>query len=131
MDVKENVLSYLEVIGYKKITPDDKLIDVIRERVVNSILTLTNQKELPEQLNHVVTMRVLGEFLQIKQISNNLNIETLNFDLILTEKVVGSTKTTYSKPTTMLSSVEMFNKAIVNLTNFGRDEVIKFRRIRW
>lgn len=131
MDNKEKIETYLEAIGYKKEEKDDAILKLLEERIVNTILILIRNKELPEQLNHIVVIRTVGEFLRLKQSSNNLGIEGLKFDLIVTEKSIGRTKINLSKPTTMKSPIELFSENVSRLLEYGEEEIKKFRKIRW
>lgn len=120
----------LETIGYVIKEKDNTLLDVYLEKIDNYILNITHLEKVPLKLNLIRLFRLVGELLYLKVMTNEIDIETLQLEPMITELTIGDTKTTFEKPN--VSNREIFLKFIDStFKNYGYEEIIQYRVLVW
>ena len=128
IDIKEDVEKYLKSLGYEVVDGDLFLLDNSIQTVKYYICNKTNQKKVPEGLKYVWINRSAAEFLDFKLKLNQLNILGLNFNRIAKEISEGKTKVVFDDTK---STGDKFEVYLMNLLNYGEEEILRFRRLVW
>lgn len=118
----------LHEYGYNFQSSDSYILELFKDRVKESILNKTNQKELPNGLKNVYINRVIGEFLDFKYNLNQLNLENVTFDRMVKSITEGDTSVTYMDEESDTAKLRGF---IDTLKNYGADQLVMYRRIIW
>nr|DAN75749.1 MAG TPA: Ribose/Galactose Isomerase [Caudoviricetes sp.] len=127
-DIKEDVKKYLKSLGYEVVDGDLFLLDNSIQTVKYQIGNKTNQKKVPEGLKYVWINRSVAEFLNFKLKMNQLDIPSLNFNRIAKEISEGKTKVVFDDTK---STGDKFEVYLMNLLNYGEEEILRFRRLVW
>ena len=127
-DIKEDVKKYLKSLGYEVVDGDLFLLDNSIQAVKYQIGNKTNQKKVPEGLKYVWINRSVAEFLNFKLKMNQLDIPSLNFNRIAKEISEGKTKVVFDDTK---STGDKFEVYLMNLLNYGEEEILRFRRLVW
>ena len=127
-DIKEDVKKYLKSLGYEVVDGDLFLLDNSIQTVKYQIGNKTNQKKVPEGLKYVWINRSVAEFLNFKLKMNQLDIPSLNFNRIAKEISEGKTKVVFDDTK---STGDKFEVYLMNLLNYGEEEILRFRRSVW
>ena len=127
-DIKEDVKKYLKSLGYEVVDGDLFLLDNSIQTVKYQSGNKTNQKKVPEGLKYVWINRSVAEFLNFKLKMNQLDIPSLNFNRIAKEISEGKTKVVFDDTK---STGDKFEVYLMNLLNYGEEEILRFRRLVW
>ena len=113
--MREEVVSMLTALGVTG-AADDPLLDIVIRNVQYRVQNETNQSELPEGLVSVAVYMAVGEYLNMKKVSGQLD----GFDLDAAIKQIqeGDTNT-------------VLDALISYLINGRTREFYRFRRLVW
>lgn len=108
---------------------DEMIINFSIDKVTNHINNQTNLNEIPEGLFEIVVDMVVGDFLYTKKSMGQLNIETLDFDLIAKQVQDGDTNVTFAVETN--STPEAQFNAFINYLRHAETDFIRYRVLLW
>ena len=108
---------------------DDPLLDIVIRNVQYRVQNETNQSELPEGLVSVAVYMVVGEYLNMKKVSGQLD----GFDLDAAIKQIqeGDTNTVFAIGDGNSTPEQRLDTLISYLTNGRSRELYRFRRLVW
>jgi len=130
--VREDIIQRLASLGYTfDEGKDGWVIGFLIDKVTNLIKNETNQTEIPEGLYQIAVDMVCGEFLKAKKASGDLG----GFDLdlnsaALKQKSQGDTSFTFAVDK-INSAEERLEAVIEHLLNYGKPQLLRFRRFVW
>jgi hypothetical protein len=127
-DIREDVKKYLKSLGYEVVDGDLFLLDNYIQAVKYQIGNKTNQRKVPEGLKYVWINRSVAEFLNFKLKMNQLDIPSLNFNRIAKEISEGKTKVVFDDSKTTGDKFEVF---LLDMSTYGENEILKYRRLVW
>ena len=121
----EDVTTFLQNAGYE-VEGDTELIETLIGVEKEYLINVTNQQEVPENLDNVWLMRTTGRYLEIKSSSGGLT----GFDVegAIKSMKVGDTETQYDGDT---SKGKLLKDWVENLRNYGDREIERFRKLSW
>ena len=121
----EDVITFLQDAGYE-VEGDTELIETLIGVEKEYLINVTNQQEVPENLDNVWLMRTTGRYLEIKSSSGGLT----GFDVegAIKSMKVGDTETQYDGDT---SKVKLLKDWVESLRNYGDREIERFRKLSW
>ncbi len=125
--MEERVAERLVALGCSEVSSSDRvLIQCIVRKVEQEILNYCNLEELPEELNSTVVENTCGEFLIMKKLSGDLL--GMDLDACVTSISEGDTSASFD----VSSTPEKRLDAVINsLLAYGRDNLNRFRKVRW
>lgn len=108
---------------------DDPLLDIVIRNVQYRVQNETNQSELPEGLVSVAVYMAVGEYLNMKKVSGQLD----GFDLDAAIKQIqeGDTNTVFAIGDGSSTPEQRLNSLIDYLTNGRSRELYRFRKFVW
>lgn len=108
---------------------DDPLLDIVISNVQYRVQNETNQKELPEGLVSVAVYMAVGEYLNMKKVSGQLD----GFDLDAAIKQIqeGDTNTVFAIGDGSSTPEQRLDALISYLINGRTRELYRFRRLVW
>lgn len=122
----------LDSLGYTYDESKDKPIlnQFVIPKIENHIKNMTNQSEVPEELNFVAIDMVCGEFLLAKKNSGQFGIAESQVENDLKKLTEGDVSYEYAI-TEGQSSDAKLDTLINYLIHGHEDELIRFRKLRW
>ena len=126
--MREEVVSMLTALGVTG-AADDPLLDIVIRNVQYRVQNETNQSELPEGLVSVAVYMVVGEYLNMKKVSGQLD----GFDLDAAIKQIqeGDTNTVFAIGDGSSTPEQRLDALISYLINGRTREFYRFRRLVW
>lgn len=126
--MREEVVSMLAALGVTG-AADDPLLDIVIRNVQYRVQNETNQSELPEGLVSVAVYMVVGEYLNMKKVSGQLD----GFDLDAAIKQIqeGDTNTVFAIGDGSSTPEQRLDALISYLINGRTREFYRFRRLVW
>lgn len=126
--MREEVVAMLTALGVTG-AADDPLLDMVISNVQWRIKNLTNLKEIPEGLESVAVYMAVGEYLNMKKVSGQLE----GFDLEAAIKQIqeGDTNTVFAIGDGNLTPEQRLNSLIDYLANGRSRELYRFRKFVW
>lgn len=126
--MREEVVAMLTALGVTG-AADDPLLDMVISNVQWRIKNLTNQKEVPEGLESMAVSMAVGEYLNMKKVSGQLE----GFDLEAAIKQIqeGDTNTVFAIGDGNLTPEQRLNSLIDYLANGRSRELYRFRKFVW
>lgn len=126
--VKERLKSF----GYEvKVDDDEFALTFCVEKVRSTIKNETNQKNIPEGLEHLAVDMVTGEFLLSKKTFAPTDLATLDLDYAVKQIQTGDTNTVFATGDASLTPEQRLTAFINYLLSYGKAEFSAFRRIKW
>ena len=124
-----DVLDFLGNMGYAVEigSSDESLVEYLFETVENSIKNQCNISDLPTDLDNVVTMRTCGAFLRIKSATSDLTT-TFNITAAYKKIVEGDVSVELSDNA---SPQKMLTDYIKALEEYGKRDIVAFRKVKW
>ena len=108
---------------------DDPLLDMVLTNVQWRIKNLSNLSEIPEGLESLAVSMAVGEYLNMKKVSGQLE----GFDLEAAIKQIqeGDTNTVFAIGDGNLTPEQRLNSLIDYLINGRIGEIYRYRRLVW
>ena len=123
-----DVLDFLSNIGYP-VAEEESLVDTLLEITESSIKNQCNISEIPTELDYVVIMRTCGAFLRLKSATSDLS-STFNISAAYKKIVEGDVTVELSAPDSV-SPQKLVLDYIKALEEYGKREIVAFRKFRW
>jgi hypothetical protein len=121
----EDVTTFLQNAGYE-VEGDTELIETLIGVEKEYLINVTNQQEVPENLDNVWLMRTTGRYLEIKSSSGGLT--GLDVEGAIKSTKVGDTEIQYDGDT---SKGKLLKDWVESLRNYGDREIERFRKLSW
>lgn len=121
----EDVTTFLQNAGYE-VEGDTELIETLIGVEKEYLINVTNQQEVPEDLDNVWLMRTTGRYLDTKASSGSLT--GLDVAGAIKTTKVGDTEIQYDGTT---SKGKLLMKWIEYLRTYGDREIERFRKLSW
>ena len=126
--MREEVVSMLMALGVTG-AADDPLLDIVIRNVQYRVQNETNQSELPEGLVSVAVYMVVGEYLNMKKVSGQL--EGFDLDAAIKQIQEGDTNTVFAIGDGSSTPEQRLDALISYLINGRTREFYRFRRFVW
>lgn len=126
--MREDVVNMLAAFGVTG-AADDPLLDILLKNVQQRICNKTNQSVIPEGLKGVAVYMAVGEYLNMKKCSGQLE----GFDLDAAVKSIqeGDTNITFALGEGSSTPEQRLNSLIDYLINGRIGEIYRYRRLVW
>lgn len=121
----EDVTTFLQNAGYE-VEGDTELVETLIGVEKEYLINVTNQQEVPENLDNVWLMRTTGRYLEIKSSSGGLT--GLDVEGAIKSTKVGDTEIQYDGDT---SKGKLLKDWVESLRNYGDREIERFRKLSW
>lgn len=121
----EDVTTFLQNAGYE-VEGDTELIETLIGVEKEYLINVTNQQEVPENLDNVWLMRTTGRYLEIKSSSGGLT--GLDVEGAIKSTKVGDTEIQYDGDT---SKGKLLKDWVETLRSYGDREIERFRKLSW
>lgn len=109
---------------------DDPLLDIVLNNVQWRIKNLSNLSEIPEGLESLAVSMAVGEFLNMKKCSGQL--EGFDLDAAAVKSIQeGDTNITFALGEGSSTPEQMLNSLIDYLINGRIGEIYRYRRLVW
>jgi len=118
------IVEKLTALGYEVKTADEWLINHCIDKVNQAIMNDCNIDDIPDALSHVVIERVCGEFLFLKRGMGQLDIDVEPAAKRIKE---GDTDVTFAIEEEAIT----LDGLIAALREYGRSQLVRFRRLVW
>lgn len=120
------VLNRLKSLSYEIVEGDEFLIAFTIQKVENTIKNECNITKIPEGLNYVAVDMICSETLMTKKQTNSLG-DNFSIDSALKSVKLGDTSVQLDGE----SDEAKLNALINHLMNYGMNELICYRKIKW
>jgi len=130
--VRDDVIKRLTSLGYTfNEAKDGWVIGFVIDKVTNLIKNECNISEIPDGLYQIAVDMVCGEFLKAKKASGDLGgfAAELN-SAALQKESQGDTSFSWAVDKTQ-SAEERLDSLIAHLLNYGKPQLLRFRRLIW
>lgn len=126
--MREQVIAMLTALGVTG-AADDPLLDIVISNVQWRVKNETNLKEIPEGLESVAVYMAVGEYLNMKKVSGQLE----GFDLEAAVKQIqeGDTNTVFAIGDGNSTPEQRLDSLINYLINGRTREFYRYRRFVW
>lgn len=126
--MREQVIAMLTALGVTR-AADDPLLGIVISNVQWRVKNETNLKEIPEGLESVAVYMAVGEYLNMKKVSGQLE----GFDLEAAVKQIqeGDTNTVFAIGDGNSTPEQRLDSLINFLINGRLDEIYRYRRLVW
>lgn len=126
--MREEVVSMLAALGVTG-AADDPLLDIVISNVQYRVQNETNRADLPDGLKSVAVYMAVGEYLNMKKVSGQLD----GFDLDAAIKQIqeGDTNTVFAIGDGSSTPEQRLDALISYLINGRTREFYRFRRLVW
>lgn len=126
--MRDKAVAMLTALGVAG-AADDPLLDIVLNNVQWRIKNLSNLSEIPEGLESLAVSMAVGEYLNMKKVSGQLE----GFDLEAAIKQIqeGDTNTVFAIGDGNLTPEQRLNSLIDYLTNGRSRELYRFRKFVW
>ena len=126
--MRDQVISMLTALGVTG-AANDPLLDMVLNNVQWRIKNLSNLSEIPEGLESLAVSMTVGEYLNIKKCSGQLE----GFDLDAAVKSIqeGDTNITFALGEGSSTPEQRLNSLIDYLINGRIGEIYRYRRLVW
>ena len=126
--MREQVIAMLTALGVTR-AADDSLLGIVISNVQWRVKNETNLKEIPEGLESVAVYMAVGEYLNMKKVSGQLE----GFDLEAAVKQIqeGDTNTVFAIGDGNSTPEQRLDSLINYLINGRTREFYRYRRLVW
>lgn len=127
--MREKVVVMLTALGVAG-AADDPLLDIVLNNVQWRIKNLSNLSEIPEGLESLAVSMAVGEYLNMKKCSGQL--EGFDLDAAAVKSIQeGDTNITFALGEGSSTPEQRLNSLIDYLINGRIDEIYRYRRLVW
>lgn len=127
----ERIKERLQSIGYAVKDSDDIAINFAMQKVENTIKNDCNISAIPDGLMNIAIDMVVGEFLMSKKTFAPDDLLNFNLDAAIKQIQEGDTNISFAVGEGSKTDEQRLDNFIDYLLNYGRDEFITYRRLRW
>ena len=127
----ERIKERLQSIGYAVKDSDDIAINFAMQKVENTIKNDCNISAIPDGLMNIAIDMVVGEFLMSKKTFAPDDLLNFNLDAAIKQIQEGDTNISFAVGGGSKTDEQRLDNFIGYLLNYGRDEFITYRRLRW
>lgn len=120
------VIKRLESLSYECVKGDDFLIAFSIQKIENTIKNECNVTEIPDGLKYIAVDMICGEILLNKKQTNSLG-DNFSIDSALKSVKLGDTTVQLDDE----SDESKLNVLINHLINYGTDEFLCYRKLKW
>lgn len=126
--MREQVIAMLTALGVTG-AAEDPLLDIVISNVQYRVQNETNRKDMPEGLESLAVSMAVGEYLNMKKCSGQLE----GFDLDAAVKSIqeGDTNITFALGEGSSTPEQRLNSLIDYLINGRIGEIYRYRRLVW
>lgn len=126
--MREQVIAMLTALGVTR-AADDPLLGIVISNVQWRVKNETNLKEIPEGLESVAVYMAVGEYLNMKKVSGQLE----GFDLEAAVKQIqeGDTNISFAVGDGNSTPEQRLDSLINFLINGRMDEIYRYRKLVW
>lgn len=125
------VTKRLESFGYEVKVDDSFALTFCIDKVKNTIRNETNQKEVPEGLEHIAVDMTCSEFLLSKKTLAPDDLKNLDLDFAVKQIQKGDTNTVFAVGEGSQTPEQRLNAFINYLLTYGKSEFARYRRLVW
>lgn len=126
--MREEVVSMLTALGVTG-AADDPLLDIVISNVQYRVQNETNRADLPDGLKSVAVYMAVGEYLNMKKVSGQL--EGFDLDAAIKQIQEGDTNTVFAIGDGSSTPEQRLDALISYLINGRTREFYRFRRLVW
>lgn len=126
--MREDVVSMLTALGVTG-AADDPLLDIVISNVQYRVQNETNRADLPDGLKSVAVYMTVGEYLNMKKVSGQL--EGFDLDAAIKQIQEGDTNTVFAIGDGSSTPEQRLDALISYLINGRTREFYRFRRFVW
>lgn len=126
--MREDVVSMLTALGVTG-AADDPLLDIVISNVQYRVQNETNRADLPDGLKSVAVYMAVGEYLNMKKVSGQL--EGFDLDAAIKQIQEGDTNTVFAIGDGSSTPEQRLDSLINFLTNGRMDEIYRYRKLVW
>jgi len=126
--LREDVVSMLTALGVTG-AADDPLLDIVISNVQYRVQNETNRADLPDGLKSVAVYMAVGEYLNMKKVSGQL--EGFDLDAAIKQIQEGDTNTVFAIGDGSSTPEQRLDALISYLINGRTREFYRFRRFVW
>lgn len=126
--MRDKAVAMLTALGVAG-AADDPLLDIVIRNVQYRVQNETNQSELPEGLVSVAVSMAVGEYLNMKKCSGQL--EGFDLDAAIKQIQEGDTNTVFAIGDGSSTPEQRLDALISYLINGRTREFYRFRRLVW
>lgn len=127
----ERVLLRLFSFGYEIIDDDYWCLTFSIDKATNKIKNLCNISNIPKELSELLIDRICGEFLFNKKQSNQLELDSFNFDVAVKQLQMGDTNIQFATNEGSETDEQKITSLINYLMNYGEEQLICCRKLKW
>lgn len=124
----EKARELLAALGYT-VAVDDAMLVFIGNSVTERVKNETNQSEIPEGLEYLSAEMVVGEYLNLKK--NSGELEGFDTEAAIKQIQEGDTNITFALGTGSSTPEQRLDNLINYLINGRTREFIRYRRVIW
>lgn len=122
--MRDKVVLLLTALGVKDIV--DALLSIALQAVEKELRNKTNQPQVPEGLESVAVYRAAGQYLSLAHATGQLS--DFDFSGAVQSIKEGDTTVTFLDGA---ADVETFSNAVSAMTQYGADQINRYRRLVW
>mgnify|MGYP000265997458 FL=1 len=122
--MRDKVVLLLTALGVKDIV--DALLSIALQAVEQELRNKTNQPQVPEGLESVAVYRAAGQYLSLAHATGQLS--GFDFSGAVQSIKEGDTTVTFLDGA---ADVETFSNAVSAMTQYGADQINRYRRLVW
>mgnify|MGYP001027777811 CR=1 FL=1 len=122
--MRDKVVLLLTALGVKDIV--DALLSIALQAVEQELRNKTNQPQVPEGLESVAVYRAAGQYLSLAHATGQLS--DFDFSGAVQSIKEGDTTVTFLDGA---ADVETFSNAVSAMTQYGADQINRYRRLVW
>ena len=126
--MRKDVVSMLTALGVTG-AADDPLLDIVISNVQYRVQNETNRADLPDGLKSVAVYMAVGEYLNMKKVSGQL--EGFDLDAAIKQIQEGDTNTVFAIGNGSSTPEQRLDALISYLINGRTREFYRFRRFVW
>lgn len=125
------VTGRLQSFGYEVKAGDEFALTFCIQKVQNTIRNETNQKEVPDGLEHIAVDMACGEFLLSKKTFAPADLTSLDLDFAVKQIQKGDTNTVFAVGDGSQTPEQRLNTFMNHLLTYGKSEFSRYRRLTW
>ncbi|HCQ5969092.1 hypothetical protein NMF83_18145 [Clostridioides difficile] len=130
-NIIDDIEKRLESFEYTLKDGDKWLINFVREKIENIIKLDCNINEIPKELKNIEIDMIVGEFLFNKKNMGQLDIKSLNFEVVEKSISEGDTKIDFAIGSGSQTPEQRFDTFVNYLLTYGKNKILTFRCLRW